>query len=56
MAIDPTARVSDGARIGADVVVGPYCLVGPDVKLGEGCRLHSHVVLDGLTTRLCVTS
>ena len=23
---------------------------GPDVRLGPGCRLHSHVVIDGLTT------
>ncbi len=30
--------------------IGPYCVVGPQVKLGEGCRLHSHVVVDGLTT------
>jgi UDP-N-acetylglucosamine acyltransferase len=30
--------------------VGPYCTVGPDVVLGEGCELVSHVVLDGHTT------
>ncbi len=30
--------------------IGPYCIVGPNVKLGEDCRLHSHVVLDGLTS------
>jgi UDP-N-acetylglucosamine acyltransferase len=28
-------------------MVGPYCTVGPDVVLGEGCELVSHVVLDG---------
>ena len=32
-AIDATARVADGARIGDDVEIGPYCLVGPDVEL-----------------------
>ena len=29
MAIDPTARVADGARLGDGVEIGPYCLVGP---------------------------
>ena len=31
-------------------MVGPYCTVGPDVVLGEGCELVSHVVLDGRLT------
>ncbi len=39
MAIDPTARVADGARIGEGVEIGPYCLVGPQVELGRGVRL-----------------
>jgi len=30
--------------------VGPYCTVGANVVLGEGCELVSHVVLDGHTT------
>ena len=29
--------------------MGPYCTIGPDVELGEGCELVSHVVLDGKT-------
>ena len=33
MAIDPTARVADGARIGDGVEIGPYCLIGPHVEL-----------------------
>jgi UDP-N-acetylglucosamine acyltransferase len=48
--IHPSAVVDAQAQIGADCVVGPYCVVGPHVQLGEGCRLHSHVVLAGLTT------
>ena len=27
--------------------VGPFSTIGPDVVLGEDCRLISHVVLDG---------
>jgi UDP-N-acetylglucosamine acyltransferase len=50
MAIHPTAVVSSKAQIGSDCEIGPYCVIGADVKLGAGCWLHSHVVLDGLTT------
>jgi UDP-N-acetylglucosamine acyltransferase len=30
--------------------VGPFCTIGPEVSLGEDCRLISHVVLDGRTS------
>jgi UDP-N-acetylglucosamine acyltransferase len=49
-AIDATARVEDGARIGNGVEIGPYCLVGADVELEEGVRLIGHVNVSGLTT------
>jgi UDP-N-acetylglucosamine acyltransferase len=48
--IHPTAVVDSAAQIGAGCEIGPYCVVGANVKLGENCRLHSHVILDGLTT------
>ena len=38
MAIDPTARVADGVRVGSGVEIGPYCLVGPQVELKDGVR------------------
>jgi UDP-N-acetylglucosamine acyltransferase len=47
--IDPTARVADGAKLGADVFIGPYCLIGKDVTLGDGCRLAAHVSVEGIT-------
>ncbi|HML07650.1 MAG TPA: acyl-ACP--UDP-N-acetylglucosamine O-acyltransferase [Xanthobacteraceae bacterium] len=50
MAIDPTARVADGARIREDVEIGPYCLVGPQVELDRGVRLIAHVHVTGVTT------
>src|SRR5580704_12094168 len=50
MAIDPTARVADGARIGEGVQIGPYCLVGPQVELLGGVRLIAHVNVTGSTT------
>lgn len=47
MKIHPTAIVEDGARLGADVEIGAYCVVGRDVVLGDGVQLHSHVVMTG---------
>ena len=48
--IHPTAVVDPEAQMAADVVVGPYSVVGPRVRLGAGCRLESHVVIQGDTT------
>jgi len=48
--IHPTAIVEDGAEIADEVFIGPYCLVGPKVKLANGVRLESHVVISGNTT------
>ncbi|HMP76738.1 MAG TPA: acyl-ACP--UDP-N-acetylglucosamine O-acyltransferase [Kiritimatiellia bacterium] len=47
--IHPLAVVSPEARLGDRVVIGPFCCVGPDVTLGAGTRLISHVVVDGCT-------
>ena len=48
--IHPTAVVDPGARLGVDVEIGPYCVIGPHVAIGDRARLMSHVVLDGWTT------
>ena len=47
--IDPTARVAAGADIAADVEIGPFCVIGPQVKIGSGARLVSHVAIAGVT-------
>ena len=47
--IHPTAIIHPQAQIGPDSLVGPYCVIGEHVALGAGCRLHSHVVIDGHT-------
>ena len=49
MTIDPSARVEDGAELGEDVHVGPWCLVGAGVRLGDGCVLDSMVKIVGDT-------
>lgn len=45
--IHPSAVVHPVAELGADVEIGPFCVVGAGVQLGDRCRLLSHVVLDG---------
>src|SRR6185503_3537290 len=45
----PSAVVSKNARIGDDCFIGPYSIVGDEVELGDGVRLESHCVIDGLT-------
>jgi UDP-N-acetylglucosamine acyltransferase len=48
--VHPTALIEDGARIGARVRIGPFCMVGANVELGDDCELKSHVVVAGHTT------
>src|ERR1700731_2910860 len=45
--IHPTAIVDPRAEIGAASVVEPYCVIGPDVVLGDNCWLQNHVTLCG---------
>ena len=44
-----TAIVEDGAKLGADVEIGPFCAIGSRVVLADGVKLHSHVVVSGHT-------
>jgi len=48
--IHPMAVVEDGAEIGAGTVVGPFCVVGPQVRLAAGVTVKSHAVISGETT------
>jgi UDP-N-acetylglucosamine acyltransferase len=45
--IHPSAIVDSSARLGAGTSVGPYCIIGPHVELGESCLLQHHVTLLG---------
>lgn len=47
--IHPSAVIEDGATIGADVRIGPFCVIGGEVVLGQGVELKSHVVIAGDT-------
>ena len=48
--IHQTAIVDSRAELADGVVVGPFCVIGPHVKIGRDTRLMSHVVVDGYTT------
>jgi UDP-N-acetylglucosamine acyltransferase len=50
MSIHPTAIIADGAKIGTNVSVGAYSVIGENVTLADGVILHSHVVVDGNTS------
>jgi len=41
--IDPTAKLAD------DVTVGPWSIIGPEVEIGPGTKIESHVVIRGPT-------
>ena len=48
--IHPTAIIHETAQLHESVQVGPYCVIGEDVSIDEGCILKSHVVIAGPTT------
>ena len=48
--IHSTAVISEKAKLGKNVTVGPFCYVGDDVVIGDDCELLSHVVIKGPTT------
>ena len=50
MLIDPTARIEDGAVIGAGTSIGPYCVIGSRVIIGANCKLIAHVHMTAETT------
>lgn len=45
----PTAIIHPGARLGRNVAIGPYCVIGSQVELADDVVLHSHVCIDGNT-------
>lgn len=48
--IHPSSEVSSKAEIAEDVEIGPFCLIGPEVKLSSGCKVHSHSIMQGKVT------
>lgn len=48
--IAPTAIIEEGAKIADNVEIGHFCVIGADVEIGEGTKVHNHVTLAGKTT------
>ena len=48
--ISPLSQVHPSAKLGSDVEIGPFCVVGPDVSIGKGTKLDSHVSIFGQVT------
>lgn len=47
--IHPTAIIAPGAKIAADVSIGPYSIIGEHVSIGKGTSIASHVTIEGWT-------
>lgn len=47
--IHKTAIVNSKAEIEDDVIIGPYCIIGDNVKIGKGTKLISHIQIEGAT-------
>ena len=50
MAVHSSSVIHAKAKVASSVEVGPFCVVGAGVDLGEGCVLRSHVNLEGPST------
>ncbi len=47
--IATTAVVEGGAELGTDVRIGPYAIIGPNVRIGAGTTVGAHAIIDGYT-------
>ena len=45
--IHPQAIVDPAAELAADVEVGPFSIIGPDVRIGAGTRVDAHAIIRG---------
>ncbi len=48
--VHPTAIVDKAANIAADVKIGAYSIIGPNVNIKAGVEIMSHVCIEGHTT------
>lgn len=47
--IHPTAIIHPGAKLGADVRIGPYSVIDEHVEIGDGTSVGPHCVITGRT-------
>ena len=48
--IHKTAIIEDGAKIGLDVTIGPFTIIGAKVVIGDNTTISNNVFIDGKTT------
>ena len=48
--ISPHAIIEDGAIIGEDVEIGPFCFVSCESKIGDGTTIAQNTCIYGKTT------
>lgn len=48
--IHSTASVHPKALLGKNVEIGPYSVIGPEVKIGDGTKIDAHCFIVGWTT------
>lgn len=49
MPIHPNSLIDPSARVHSTATIGPFCVIGADVEIGEGTELISHVSIQGPT-------
>ena len=47
--IHPSSIIEEGAVIGEDVEIGPFCYITKQVEIGSGTTIASHVLIEGDT-------
>ena len=45
MSIDPSSKIDSSVEIADNVTIGPWCIIGANVSIGESSVLDSHVVI-----------
>ena len=47
--VHETSIVDNSAKIGQNVFIGPYCIIGKNVEISDNVKLYSHVTISGKT-------
>jgi UDP-N-acetylglucosamine acyltransferase len=47
--VHPTAIIEDGAELAEGVSIGPFSIIGPNVRIGARTKVLAHVVIEGHT-------
>jgi len=48
--IHKTAIIEDGAKLGDNITIGAFTIIGKDVTIGDGTTISSHTLIEGITT------